>query len=297
MGSGIEALVAAIEGMADVHDPDDVALLLAARDRLDARVCAAVARLDASGAVAVDGAVSTAQWLRTRGGRSHRDAATLTSRAARLSACPALAHAWAGGQLSGGQVDAVFAMVTDRREAAFAEHAPALLPSLVGLSVRHTELAMGHWAAMADALVEVPARDPTERAVYLSAGLDGWGELAGRLEPAGAQVVGAALAAATGADADGEPVRTPAQRRADALIAVARHYLDHADTAATTRGSRPDVHVVVTLADLEARTGRNLDGELLDATTGRRCCATPVCTDSSPTGRPSRSTSVAPRVP
>ncbi len=267
MGSGIDELVEAIDALADVHDPDDVARLLAARDRLDVRVCAAVARLDASGAVVVDGAVTTAQWLRTRGGRSPREAVALVNRADRLSACPALADAWAAGRLSGGQLDAVFAKATERRQAVFAEHAPALLASLAGLSVRHTELAMAHWAAMADALVEAPAPDPSERTVYLSAGHDGWSELSGRLDPAGAQVVGAALAAATTLDGDEEPARTSAQRRADALVAVARHYLDHADAAATTRGSRPDVHVVVTLADLEARTGRSLDGEPLDAST------------------------------
>jgi Domain of unknown function (DUF222)/HNH endonuclease len=267
MGSGIEELVVAIEALADVHDPDDVARLLAARDRLDARVCAAVARLDASGAAVVDGAVSTAHWLRTRGGRSSRDAAVLAGRAARLPGCPALAAAWADGRLGGGQVDAVFANVTGRRHAVFADHEAAVLASLVGLSVRHTELAMSHWAALADALVDASAPDPADRAVYLSAGHDGWGELSGRLDPAGSQVVGAALAAASSPDTDGEPARTPAQRRADALVAVARHYLDHADDAATTRGSRPDVHVVVTLADLDARTGCTLDGDRLDAAT------------------------------
>ena len=49
MGSGIDELVGAIESLADVHDPDAVALLLAARDRLEARVCAAVRDLTPPG--------------------------------------------------------------------------------------------------------------------------------------------------------------------------------------------------------------------------------------------------------
>ena len=54
MGGGIEELVAAIEAVGDVADPDDVAGLLAAQDRLAARMCAAVGRLDGSGAVAAE---------------------------------------------------------------------------------------------------------------------------------------------------------------------------------------------------------------------------------------------------
>jgi hypothetical protein len=265
MESGVEVLVAAIESLADVHDPDDVALLLGARDRLDARVTAAIARLDASCATVVDGAVNTAQWLRTRGGRSRRDAAALLTRAGRQAACPEVAAAWADGRLSGGQVDAVFATVTDRRQAVFADHAETVVASLVGLSVRHTAQAMAHWAAMADAVIDASLPDATQRSVYLSVGLDGWSELSGRLDPGGAQVVAAALEAADTPDGDGEPARTMTQRRADALVAVARHYLDHADHATTRRASRPDVHVVVTLADLEAGIGRTLDGDPLDA--------------------------------
>src|SRR5436190_6366102 len=105
---------------------------------------------------------------------------------------------------------------------------------------------------------------PSDRAVHLSPGPDGWHEVTGRLDPVGARVVQAALDAAATPDID-EPARTRAQRRADALVAVARHFLHHADVAATSRGSRPDVTVVVTLADLERRTGRTLDRELLDA--------------------------------
>jgi hypothetical protein len=45
---------------------------------------------------------------------------------------------------------------------------------------------------------------------------------------------------------------------------MGRFFLDHADTAATSRGSRPDVTVVVTLDDLETATGQTLDGDTLN---------------------------------
>ena len=52
-------------------------------------------------------------------------------------------------------------------------------------------------------------------------------------------------------------------------MAVARHFLDHADVVATTRRSRPDVTVVVTLDDLERGLGCDLDGAVIDAATLR----------------------------
>lgn len=46
-----------------------------------------------------------------------------------------------------------------------------------------------------------------------------------------------------------------AERRAAALVGLARYWLDHADAPAATRVGRPHVLVVVDLAVLEARTG------------------------------------------
>jgi hypothetical protein len=50
-------------------------------------------------------------------------------------------------------------------------------------------------------------------------------------------------------------------------VTIARHYLDHADSASASRRSRPDVTVVVTLDDLERGVGRTLDGEPISSTT------------------------------
>jgi len=134
---------------------------------------------------------------------------------------------------------------------------------LAPLSVRDSELAMRRWAAYADALGDGPWRELSARTVHLTTGIDGWGELTGRLDPAAVAVIDAALHAATTSDGDGEPARTMGQRRADALVGVCRHYLDHAGVVTTSRRSRPDVTVVVTLNDLEQRTGRTLDGDIL----------------------------------
>jgi hypothetical protein len=260
MSDPIERLVGAIEALPAAFDNDGVRALLAAQDLLNARVATAVDGVDPY----ADGALTTASWLHTQTGRSRREAGALVKRAARVGACPELGTAWRDGRLSIGQVEAVVVNVSTRTEAIFAEQAGDLLPTLADLSVRDTERAMQQWAASAEALVNTPEPCGSERTVFLSAGVDGWGELTGRLDPAGYLVVDAALDAATVLDRSEEMSRTRNQRRADALVAVARHFLDHADVAATTRGSRPEVHVVVTVADLEQAVGRSLDGDALD---------------------------------
>jgi hypothetical protein len=263
METTVERLVAAVEGLPDDLGNDEIVALFGVSDLLDARLSSALPRVDH----AADGAVSLAHWLRRQARRSAAEASTLVKRTVRLRDCPVVATAWRDGRLASGQVDAVVACVSDRTQPIFTEQEAEIVPLLMPLSVRDTERAMRRWAAYADALVDAPMPDPSERVVYLSAGPDGWGELSGRLDPAGAHVVDAALDAATTLGACGEPARTRAQRRADALVAVARHFLDHAHVATTSRGSRPDVAVVVTLDDLERRSGRSLDGEMLDAAT------------------------------
>ncbi len=260
MGTAVDHLVSAIEALPERASNDDVQAAFAAADRLAAWLSTALDGVDP----AADGAATLAQWLRCRARRSHRDAAALVKRTARLRACPDVRAAWSDGRFATGHVDAVVACVSDRRQPIFAEHEAELVPTLARLTVPQTERALRQWAAYADALVDTPPADASERAVYLSPGVDGWGELSGRLDPAGFAVVDAALDAAVVADAAGEPARTRAQQRADALVAVARHFLDHADGGATTRGSRPDVAVVVTLDELERRAGRTIDGEPLD---------------------------------
>jgi hypothetical protein len=269
MGTAVESLVEAIKALPSAASNDDVAAVFAACDLLTAWLSGAVDDVDPL----ADGAVTVAHWLRYRAGRSHREAGVMVRRAARLRSCPRVVAAWEDGQVSTGQVDAVVAHLADRTGPLFTEQEPEVVPVLVGLSVRDTDAVMRRWAAYADAVVDAPMAESSQRAVHLSVGVDGWGELAGRLDPAGMQVVNAALDAATTPDVDAEPARTRGQRRADALVAVARHFLDHAEDASTSRRSRPDVQVVVPLDDLERGVGHSLDGDVLDqAAIGATLC-------------------------
>ena len=75
----------------------------------------------------------------------------------------------------------------------------------------------------------------------------------GTLDPVGAELVDTALS--TMVDAMGLPTdMVYAERRARALVGLARYYLDHQDQV-TGRVGRPHVVVLVDLAVLEARVG------------------------------------------
>lgn len=252
-------------------DGDALAEVIALRDRLDAQISEALGEFDAAELFELDGAVSTISWLRSRAGQSNRAATRIATTAKRLRRCPVTRGTWRDGSLSGGQIDAVVANLTPRRTPLWEDHEARVVPLLEPLDVRDTTIAMQAWAARADALFDErePSSEP-DRSLYLSSGLDGRRELSGTFDAETGEVLTTAIRLATTADLEGEPVRVPAQRRADALIAVCRWYLDHQNVQPAGR-HRSHVNVTMTLRDLENRgQGRLDDGTPLDAEAIRR---------------------------
>ncbi len=272
-GSVFEELGTAIETLDIPVDGDALAALIVLRDRLDARISDAVAAYDRAGLWELDGATSMTGWLADRAGMARSRAAATASRArklARLSLTPA---AWRDGVLSGGQVEAIAANLDSGSIELFAEHEPAVVPSLVDLSARDVTTAMRAWreAATAD-------RDPKpERphALHLSRTLNDRWRLDGTLGPETGELLATALRLATTPDDEGQPARSPATRRADALGDICRHFLDHQQTR---RGGRHRPHLNVVL-DLDRYTtnptagATTADGTRLDrATLDRLLC-------------------------
>ena len=254
-------LTEAIEALDPPSDNASLAEVLRLRDQLDAKLALGVGEFDAAGLWDLDHASSATAWLRQHGlGGS---AAGMLVRIGRcIRNAPAVADAWLGGGLTSGQVQAIVVNVSDRAAPLFAEHAAAVVPSLVGLSVRETALAMQTWKAMADAILEDDDRDPG-RSLHFSRTFGGQAELRGSLDPSTAAPVEAALRVATTDDDELTGERTPAERRADALAGICRFFLDHQQGASSTGRHRPHVNIVVAVGDLDR--GRTLDGVLLDA--------------------------------
>jgi hypothetical protein len=213
-------------------------------------------------------------WLRYHTRTSGRDAVRCTKTARRLRELPATAAAYQNGVLSGGQVQAIVANLKDRTIDLFARHEAQLVPELASLSVADTAIAMQDWARRADAVVgDDPEPAVPERSLHLSLILDGRRELSGSFDPEGGALIATALRLAQTGDGEGEPVRSPAQRRADALVDICRRFLDHQQTRRGGR-HRPHLNIITTLDDLQRqRPCRLVDGTTLDATTlGRLAC-------------------------
>lgn len=266
----LQVLAEVVESLEVPGDGDALVEVLSLLDRLSAKVSEAVGEFDRSDRWALDGAVSCTAWLRHHAGVSGGAAARLTSTARRLSDLPVTRSAWRDGSLSGEQVRAVVVNTTEATAPLLAEVEADVVPTLVGLSVRDTVVVMRRWALYAESLLDQPPPVEPANSLHLSRTLGDRGELKGSFDAESTGVVEAALGLAGTADVEGEPTRSAAERRADALTDVCRFFLDHQSDHLGGR-HRPHVNVVIDLEDLESRgQGRFVGGAVLDAATIER---------------------------
>jgi hypothetical protein len=269
-----QGLREAIDKVEIASEGDALAAVLADASRLESKICAAVGAFDADGLFELDGATSAVAWLRNHGQLSGARASSLVRTARRMRKLPVTERAWASGQLSSAQVQAVIANLADDEVTdLFAEHEAEVIPALVPLSVADTAHVMQAWAARAEAVIDKPVDDEPERSLHLSRTFAGRSECKGSFDPEGGELVATALRLATTDDVEGEPSREPATRRADALFDVCRFFLDHQRSCLGGR-HRPHLHVVIdtTNGDVldDETVARLFDGPRLDRTTLRR---------------------------
>jgi hypothetical protein len=245
-----DALAAAVEELEIPVDGHALRTVIALRDRLDARLQVAVGAFDRAALWDLDGDTSMPGWLRHQAGREHAAASRLTVQARKLADLLATRQAFLDGRLSGGQVEVILANVPLRHLERFAEHEGALLESLAALDIEALRAAMVDWKAKADALDPQPPNPEHDNEVYLSSTIDGRGELRGSLHADVTAVVDAALRVADPKDFE----LTPAERRADALETIMRHFLDH-QRAHTGGRHRPHVNVAMTYEEFAKGVG------------------------------------------
>jgi hypothetical protein len=263
LGTAIERINIPVDGAA-------LAAVLALRDRLDARISDAVADCDRAGLWEHDGATSMTAWLTHHTRMPRPRAAATTVRARKLAQLPVTAGAWRDGVLSSGQVDAITANLDPHTVALFADHEAAMVPTLVDLSVRDVATAMAAWRECATADRD-PKPEPAHT-LHLSRTLGGRWRLDANLGAEGGELLSTALRLAQTADAEGEPARTAATRRADALGDICRHFLDHQHTRRGGR-HRPHLNLVLDIERyqaLAAAGATSIDGTSLDRATLER---------------------------
>src|SRR5690606_148811 len=159
------------------------------------------------------------------------------------------------GRLTGGQVETAAVHLTDDTVEVFDRS--GLLARLVGLSVADTARVLRRFQAHA----RPDGTPPDARVGVLHHSLvgDQWTG-SWTLDAEAGAVVDEAIHRATTDDTDGQPPRTPAQRRADALVDICRRFLA-TDTELAGRPRRPVVYLTATvdthgIGDIEITPGQ-----------------------------------------
>ncbi|MCA1845766.1 MAG: HNH endonuclease [Actinobacteria bacterium] len=200
----------------------------------EARLCVDYAAFEASGEWALDRSYNAAVWI---AGRTRLKKKVVTRRlwmGRSVRHMPAVAQAWLAGEISTEAVSALIRARNERTAEAFARDEQML----VGFARKHRfdvfYRAVQHWIAHADPDGAERTDDERHaaRALDFDLSLDGMGLGRFTLDPVGAAIFGGELSrqerqlydqdrAKVGAWGDPNGLRSPAQRRADALVEMA----------------------------------------------------------------------------
>ncbi|MEO1062142.1 MAG: DUF222 domain-containing protein [Actinomycetota bacterium] len=214
----------------------DVAVRDLAEERasLELRFTLTVLRWWRARAWEADGARSPVAWLRWRCGLDESDGRRLVRRVRLLDAVAEVHDAVDAGLVPIAHLDVLASAVTDERVELARRDATELIAAAKELDLVGYRRYIAHWRSLADdTLARADELDARSRR-YLRASRSLFGEVLidGRLDAESGQRVLAALDAATTPDHDEEP-RTPAQRRADALVRLAETGTGDRTAAAT----------------------------------------------------------------
>ncbi len=266
LSAALAGLAAAVDALAEVElgGETDRGVLDAAVElqRLGNRLAGGQLRVldevDRRDAYTLDAAVTSASWLRHRTRVDHGQASRLTRAAVRLRQLPTLGAALAAGDISLGHVTAVTQAAVPRRMAAITEVEDTLVGLARTAAPRDVAMAVRHVADITDPdgsddPPELADSGPDERRhLDLWPTIDGLWEIRGLLDTLAGEALATALDAVDLPEPAGTPAsqrRSPGQRRADALEALARRVLDTAATP-TVGGSKPHLLCVVDIATL-----------------------------------------------
>jgi hypothetical protein len=261
----VDELMAALDGLAaedlaPLFGPallDRLRPLLAAQHRLAAEVARTVREAEVSGAAEVDGLKSMTSWLRGHGHLSDAQVARMVRIGRALVHLPAMAAAFAAGEVTGGQAAVIARVAEPEPLARAAEQGVDLgvvdeLLTGVAKASSHvdTAKAVEHYLDRLDE--DGPEPDPTEgRRLAIVKHADG--SLTGRfdLDAVGGEKLQTALEALLQAGRAAGDDRTRSQQRADALVQLADNALA-AGGLPTLRGHKPQIIV----KDRPRRPGR-----------------------------------------
>ncbi|OMQ16293.1 endonuclease [Modestobacter sp. VKM Ac-2676] len=244
-----------LHGLSDGQVLDRTAVLVAARNRLDAELTRTVRHAAVTQAAEHDGLKSMRSWLIGHRRLAAGDADRIVRAGRVLESFPVLAAGFAEGSVSAAQVNVVAEKVGPGEVAKAHEQGIDLGAfdrdwAAVAAESRHEALPLAV-EAFADALdPDGPEPDPTEgRRLVIVKHADG--SFTGRfdLDAVGGEKVRAAIESHVQADRPKGDLRTRSQQQGDALVQMADNQLA-AGTLPTLRTVKPHVVVGIDLDDL-----------------------------------------------
>ena len=246
---------------------EDLSELERASRALEAERARRTAEVERRGAFGEDGYLSLTAWLVHRLGIAASVAKAQVRLGRALERMPKVRRALTEGHIP----VAAAQLLADARSAdpeQFERSEPVLVDVARRLPLRDLARAVERWKMLADSAraEQAAERRFSRRGLYVSRTLDGMVRVDGDLDLETGQSLLSAIGAVVdvSARADGSDLRTPAQRRADALGEICRSYLDSPERPVVA-GERP--HVLVSV-DLETLVGRQAGlAELEDAGT------------------------------
>jgi hypothetical protein len=241
-----------VDGLSGADLREDLLALLGAIRQLTGQLTRRVGAFDARGQCADDGCRSTRSWLRGFGRLSEFTAGDLVRGARVLRDLPQLARASESGELSSEHLRQVTRLVQRTGVNVVAEVEPLLVEAAARLDATDFRQVCARVRAHVDPDGDAPdaAADFARRQLTLSA-CDGMVLVRGQLDSEGGAALMTALDALMPAPTDSD-LRSPCQRRADALVELARGALT-GGRLPTVGGVRPQVGVLVTPQQLIGR--------------------------------------------
>ncbi len=244
----IDRLLAVDPSELSADELDSIAVgLQAERSRLDIAAADAIHHWERDDSWRVDGSLRASLALGRRTRRDHRRARSELHRAQRLQRMRATRAAVLDGRLSIDHVDLFVQCATDARLELFLEHESFLVDRCAAMTGQFDDARrlMQYWAQLADDVLGGRRERPDPSTLYLSRSHDtGEGVLDGRLSAIDAEIVSGELQQLDREikleDRTAGVRRTPAQRRAAALVRMATR-----SAAATGRSPRPLFQVIV----------------------------------------------------
>jgi hypothetical protein len=263
-----------LEALPAVAMGDDMSELLRHINGCQAEYMRRMMRFENGGGYYGTGTFGTKSWLYYKCNLAYSAASDQFEVARQLGILPATKEAFADGEISYKHA-AMIARTAEKLGDKMDAQAESILVNaakeLDPLRLRRLTLQLRHQLD-ADTVLEDANEAHASRFLSLSQTLDGVFYLNGRLGPEGGATLQTALNALSGPPALDDQ-RTPKQRRADALVELARQQLD-AGELPEVGGQRPHLSVIVEMSTLAKQPGSPAAdlawGEPIPAETARR---------------------------